>query len=113
MSSDVRVPTMFAATPTMVDHEQIIDYKTKTGMMVYDEGCKALTTPFDMKSNGTVVFITKLQAKCVKMGWSTRRQEITHFNNSATPSKRINIIDKYGQIDVPTLLTACKLQGFL
>ena len=105
----VRFPAMFAATPAMVDHEQIIDYKTKTGVMVYDEGCKALTTPFDMKSNGTVVFITELQAKCVKMGWSTGCQQITHFDNSATPPKRINIIDEYGQIDVPTLLTACKV----
>ena len=98
----VRLSAMFAATPAMVDHEQIIDYKTKTGVMVYDEGCKALTTPFDMKSNGTVVFITELQAKCMKMGWSTGRQQITHFDNSATPPKRINIIDEYGQIDVPT-----------
>ena len=106
----VRLSAMFAATPAMVDHEQIIDYKTKTGVMVYDEGCKALTTPFDMKSNGTVVFITELQAKCMKMGWSTGRQQITHFDNSATPPKRINIIDEYGQIDVPT---PYRLQGHL
>jgi hypothetical protein len=46
----VRFPAMFAATPAMVDHEQIIDYKTKTGVMVYDEGCKALTTPFKIET---------------------------------------------------------------
>ncbi len=38
-------------------------------MTIYNEGCKKLTTEFDMKSGGTVVYTTKLQAKCIKMGW--------------------------------------------
>ncbi len=61
-------PVVFASTPAMVNHEDLINYQSKTGVMVYDEGRKALTTPFDMKSNGTVVYITELQAKCIKMG---------------------------------------------
>ncbi len=61
-------PAVFASTQAMVNHKDLINYQSKTGVMVYDEGRKALTTPFDMKSNGTVIYITELQAKCIKMG---------------------------------------------
>ena len=99
-------PVVFASTPAMVNHEDLINYQSKTGVMVYDEGRKALTTPFDMKSNGTVVYITELQAKCIKMGWPTGAQQITHFANAAGAT--INIVDQYGQINSATLLTACQ-----
>jgi hypothetical protein len=59
----------FAATPAMVNHQDLINYSTKVGTRIYNEGCKKLTAEFDMKSSGTVVYTTKLQAKCVKMGW--------------------------------------------
>ncbi len=59
----------FAATPAMVNHQDLINYSTKVGTMIYNEGCKKLTTEFDMKSSGTIVFTTELQAKCIKMGW--------------------------------------------
>ena len=48
----------------MLRHEDIIDYSTETGTMIYKDCCKALTTPFDMKYNGTVIHITELQTKC-------------------------------------------------
>jgi hypothetical protein len=56
-------------TPAMANHKDLINYTMKVGTMIYDEGCKQLTTEFDMKSSGAAVYITKLQAKCVKMGW--------------------------------------------
>ncbi len=52
----------FAATPAMVNHQDLISYSTKVGTMIYNEGCKKLTTEFDMKSSGTVIYTTKLQA---------------------------------------------------
>ncbi len=58
----------FAVTPAMVNHQDLINYSTKVGTTIYNEGCEKLTTEFDMKSSGTVVYTTKLQAKCVKMG---------------------------------------------
>jgi hypothetical protein len=87
----------FGATPAMVNHQDLIDYMTKVGMMIYDEGCKKLTTEFDMKSSGTVVYTTKLQAKCVKMGWHMGTQKIINFTNAA--SSTINIVHQYDQID--------------
>jgi hypothetical protein len=87
-------PVIFATTPAMVRHEDLIDYKAKVGVMIYEEGCAVLTSTFDMKSSGTVVYITKLQAKCTKMGWSTGTQQITHFFNA--DGATINVINQYG-----------------
>ncbi len=59
----------FAATPAMVNHQDLINYSMKVGTTIYNKGCDKLTTEFDMKSSGTVVYTNELQAKCVKMGW--------------------------------------------
>jgi hypothetical protein len=59
----------FATTNVIVNHQDIINCTTKVGTMIYDEGCKKLTSEFDMKSDRTVVYVTKLQANCIKMGW--------------------------------------------
>jgi hypothetical protein len=97
----------FAATPAMVNHEDLINYSTKVGMTIYNKGCKKLTTEFDMKSSGTVVYTTELQAKCVKMGWHTGTQQIINFTNPA--GSTINIVHQYGQIDMVMLQTQCKV----
>jgi hypothetical protein len=57
----------FVATSAMVNHQDLINYLTKVGTTIYNEGCKKLTTEFDMKSSGTVVYATELQAKGIKM----------------------------------------------
>ncbi len=90
----------------MVRHENIIDYATKLGTLIYQEGCKALTMPFKMKSNGTVIYTTELQAKYNKMGWDIGSQQITKFVNS--DSNTINIIDQYGQIDTAVFQAGCE-----
>ncbi len=58
----------FAATPVMVNNQDLINYSTIVGTTIYNKGCEKLTTEFNMKSSGTVVYTTELQAKCVKMG---------------------------------------------
>ncbi len=60
-----------------------------------------------MKSSGTVVYTTELQAKCVRMGWHMGTQQIINFTNSA--GSTINIVHQYGQIDTATFLTQCKV----
>ncbi len=69
--------------------------------MIYNEGCKKLTTEFNMKSSGTVVYTTELQAKCVKMGWHMGTQQIINFTNAA--------VHQYGQIDMVMLQTQCEV----
>jgi hypothetical protein len=93
-------------TPAMLRHEDIIDYSSKTATMIYEDSCESLTTPFEMKSNGTVIYITELQAKCNRMDWHTGTQKITKFPNDS--GAMINIISKYGQITMSKLQTECE-----
>ncbi len=79
----------------------------KVGMAIYNEGCDKLTTEFDMKPSGTVVYTTELQAKCVKMGWHMGTQKIINFTNAA--GSTINIIHQYGQINTAMLQAQCKV----
>jgi hypothetical protein len=97
----------FAATPAMANHQDLINYSTKVGTTIYNEGCKKLTTEFDMKLSGTVVYTTELQAKCVKMGWHMGTQQIINFTNAA--GSTINIVHNYGQIDTAMLQTQCEV----
>ncbi len=75
--------------------------------MIYNEGCKKLTTEFDMKLSGTVVFTTELQAKCIKMGWRMGTQQIINFTNAT--GSTINIVYQYRQINMVMLQTQCEV----
>jgi hypothetical protein len=97
----------FAATPAMVNHQDLINYSTKVGMTIYNEGCEKLTTKFDMKSSGTAVYTTEHQAKCVNMGWHMGIQKIINFTNAA--GSTINIVHQYRQINMVTLQTQCEV----
>jgi hypothetical protein len=97
----------FAATPVMVNHQDLINYSTKVGTAIYNKGCEKLTTEFDTKSSGTVVFTTELQAKWVKMGWHMGTQKIINFTNAT--GSTINIVHQYGQINMVTLQTQCEV----
>jgi hypothetical protein len=97
----------FATTPAMLRHEDILDYSSKTATMIYEDGCETLTTPFEIKSsNGTVIYITELQAKCNRMGWHSGTQQITKFPNDS--GMLINIVSEYGQITMTKLQTECE-----
>jgi hypothetical protein len=97
---------MLAMTPAMLRHEDIIDYSSKTGTMIYEDGCESLTTPFKMKSSGTVIYITELQANSNRMDWHVGTQQITKFANNS--GAMINIISEYSQISMAKLQTECK-----
>ncbi len=75
---------------------------------IYEDSCESLTTPFEMKSSGTVIYITKLQAKSNRMGWCWHvgTQQITKFANDL--GTMINIISEYGQISMAKLQMECK-----
>jgi hypothetical protein len=102
-----RAAIMFATTPAMLRHEDIIDCSSKTGTMIYKDGCEALTMPFKMKSSGTVIYITELQAKSNRMGWHVGTQQITKFANDL--GSMINIISEYVQISMATLQTGWRI----
>jgi hypothetical protein len=64
---------VFAETPQTLGVNDLIDYSTKRGKDIYNQGCealddKALTNGFNMTPNETVVFIEALECKADSMG---------------------------------------------
>jgi hypothetical protein len=104
-------PVVFADMPQMLGVDDLIDYLTKRGQLVYNHGCaalddKALTNGFNMIPNETVVFVEALQHHADSMGWTKGTKQIMTFTNR--DGKSINIIKNYGQINEATLKTACE-----
>ena len=64
------------------------------------------STSVKMKSIGTVIYITKLQAKNNEMVGHVGTQQITKFANDS--GSMLNIIFEYGQISMATLQTGCE-----
>jgi cell division protein FtsB len=105
----------YAATPAMVNHQDLINNSMKVGTAIYNKRCDKVTTELDMKLSGTVVYIAKLQAKCIKMGWHMGTQQIINLTNTA--GSTIIIVHQYGQIDMAMLQAQykvfCKSTGAL
>jgi hypothetical protein len=104
-------PVAFADTPQMLGIDDLIDYSTKRGQLIYEQGCKALndkalTNGFNVTPNKTVVFVEAFQRYADAMGWTKETKQITTF--TTRDGKSINIIKNYGQINKATLKTACE-----
>jgi hypothetical protein len=46
----------FATSPGVADVDLLINYTTKRCASLYEQGTKALATPFDLKSSQVVIF---------------------------------------------------------
>ncbi len=97
--------------PQTLGVDNLIDYLTKRGQLIYEQGCKALnnkalTNGFNMIPNETVIFIEAFQRHADAMGWTKGTKQITTFTNR--DGKSIDIIKKDGQINKATLKTACE-----
>jgi hypothetical protein len=104
-------PVVFADMPQTLGIDDLINYLTKRGQLIYNYGCvaldnKALTNGFNMIPNKTVIFVEAFQHHADTMGWTKGTKQITTFTNC--DGKSINISNNYGQIDKATLKTACE-----
>jgi len=102
---------VFADTPSTLGVDDIIDYKSKQGNAIFDNGCKALddkalTDGFSMSMAQSVVFVEAFSRKATLMGWNAGARQITSFINR--DGKTIDIIKQYGQIDEATLKQQCE-----
>jgi hypothetical protein len=98
-------------TPQTLDANDLIDYSTKQGSTIFEQGCKpfddkALTNSFAMTPNQTVIFVEAVPCRARTMGWNQGAMQVTSFANSA--GRQVNIIKSYGQIDKATLKSACE-----
>jgi hypothetical protein len=109
---------VFADTPQMLGADDLINYSTKRGSTIFEQGCKplddkALTNGFAMTPNQTIIFVKGFHHRATTMGWNQGARQITSFVNST--GRQINIIKSYGQINKATLKSArerfCKPGG--
>jgi hypothetical protein len=92
-------PVVFADMPQTLGINDLINYLTKRGQLIYDQGCKALddkalTNGFNMIPNKIVIFVEAFQRHVNAMGWTKGTKQITTFTNR--DGKSIDIIKNYG-----------------
>ena len=102
---------LYANTPQSSNSNDLIDYLTKRGAGIYEQGCKALKDKalingFGMTPGQTVVFIKAPSRHATTMGWNHGTMQITSHNNA--DGQAIDVIKCYGQIDEATLKRSCK-----
>eukprot|EP00804_Cyclotella_cryptica_P009584 CCRYP_006287-RA/>CCRYP_006287-RA protein AED:0.39 eAED:0.39 QI:0/-1/0/1/-1/1/1/0/252 len=99
------VATVAFATSLAAAVEELIIYTTKHGANMYEQGTKALGTPFSMKAS-QVVILKRTTRQGKHDGLGQRPQNILKFTNK--DSRQISLIAEYGQIDAETLKAACQ-----
>jgi hypothetical protein len=105
-------PTVtFATTPQALNAKDLIDYSTKQGSAIFEQGCKALdnkalTEGLAMTPNQTIILVEAFYRCAVLMGWTQGMKQVTTFTKNAGVS--INIIKCYGQISGVALKTGCE-----
>ncbi len=101
---------VFANMPQMLGTDDPIDYLTKQGSAIFEQGCKALnnkalTDGFAMTPDQTIIFVEVFHHRAKMMGWNQGAWRITIFANST--GHQVNIIKSYGKINKATLKSAC------
>jgi hypothetical protein len=102
---------VFADMPQTLGANDLINYSTKQGSTIFEQGCKplndkALIKDFAMTPDQMVIFVEAFHRRAMTMGWNQGARQITLFANSAR--HQINIIKSYGQINKATLKFACE-----
>ncbi len=102
---------IFADTPQRLNSNDILEYLTKTGSSIYEQGCKALdnkalTDSFGMTTDQKMVFVKAVSCCAITMEWNKGTKQITTFtNHGGTP---VDLIKCYRRINEMTLKTACE-----
>jgi hypothetical protein len=101
----------FTVTPQRLNAEELLDYLTKRGSSIYEQGCKALNNKalansFAMTTNQMVVLLEAFSHHTTVMGWTKGTNQITTFANCGRT--QVDLIKSYGQIDKATLKPDCK-----
>jgi hypothetical protein len=101
----------FADMPHTLGTNDLINYLTKQGSPIFEQGCKALdnkalTNGFAMTPNQTVMFVKAFRNCATTKSWNQGARQIALFANSA--GRQVDIIKSYGKIDEATLKSACE-----
>ena len=85
---------LFATSPRVATVKELIDYTTKHGANLCEQGTKAPGTPFSMTASQVVIFEKELQDRASMMGWDKGTQNILRVTNK--DSRQISLIVEYG-----------------
>ncbi len=101
----------FADTPQTLNADDLLDYSTKRGSGIYEQGCKALDDKalaggYGMTPDQTVVFVEAVSCHATAMGWNQGTKQITTFANRG--GTLVDLIKCYGQINEATLKIVCE-----
>lgn len=95
------LPTVtFANTPGTFKATELIDYSSRTGTALYQDGVRSLyddETKFDLNNERVMNFIDKVKARAEKMGWNNATQGITTYQ---VDGQDVDLIEHYGLIDI-------------
>jgi hypothetical protein len=102
----------FAKMPQTLNPDDLLDYLSKRGASVFEQGCKpldnkALINGFGMTPDQTVVFVEALRSRSIQMGWLQGTLQITKLTSRTGTTE--DVINCYGQIDKASLKAQCEL----
>ncbi len=89
----------FADTPQTLNVDDLLDYLTKRGSSICEQGCKtlddkALAGNFGMTTDQMLVFFEAASHRATAMGWKKGTKQITTFANQ--DGTLVDLIKCYG-----------------
>lgn len=88
----------FATTPGTYSVTDLIDYSTRTGTNLYEQGIKSLyedEEKFGLQNEKAPAFMREVKARVNKMGWNNATQGITTYQ---IDGEDVDLIENYGII---------------
>lgn len=92
----VNNPVPFALTPNLVNVNDVIDYSTKEGMLLFKTATDPLPVSYDGESRNIILFIEEVKARAQSSGWSN----IVSFTVGADT---LNIFNDHGRYTMDQL----------
>ena len=95
----------FATTPGTHSIADIIDYSTRTGTALYEQGIKSLYEDeerFNLQNEKAPAFIREVKLTVEKMGWNDANQGITTYQ---ADGNNVDLIKNYGLISMSEIVT--------
>ena len=85
-------PVIYALSLAAIDPNNIINYKSRSGLKIHETATKALPIEFDLDCGNLRVFLEHLEARAIEMNWVNTLFRVTH---NAT---QYEILNQYGLI---------------
>lgn len=96
----------FGRTPGLAAGDSEVNYNTREGASLYQNGIKTLSTPFDLSRDTVVNFEKEMAERAAEQGWDEGTQTVISY---MIDGKLIDLLSEYGRIDEATLREECKL----